>query len=70
MNNLTKEECQLEEAWQHKQPYIKKDEELKEMCSNCEAYYGEDHDYTECRNRMCFKFYLAHVYLSWSNGWS
>lgn len=62
-----KEEQQLEEVWQYKQPYIKKDEELKEMCRTCEAYYGDDHDYAECRNRMCFKFYLAHKFLAWSN---
>lgn len=63
------EERQLEEAWQHIQPYIGQEAELKEMCTHCENYCRDKHDYDDCRNQMCFKFYLAHVYLSWCNAY-
>ena len=34
-----------------------KDEELKNMCNNCEAYMGQEHDYNGCTNCQGFKFY-------------
>ena len=42
-------------------------EELREMCQNCEAYAGIEHDYAECKGKMCFNFYLAFEYLEWGN---
>ena len=42
-------------------------EELREMCQHCEAYAGIKHDYTECKGKMCFNFYLAFVDLEWRN---
>lgn len=69
---FNKTERNLEEAYNHIKPYLSdKDctKELREMCKNCEAYYGDEHDYTECRNRMCFKFFLAFEYLNWSNSY-
>ncbi|WP_407453536.1 hypothetical protein [Methanobrevibacter sp.] len=57
-----------EEAYQHIKPYLNKTEDLKKMCESCEGYCGEEHNYEECRNMQCFKFYLSHVYLNWD--WS
>ena len=37
------------------------------MCKHCERYCGKEHDYEECLDMMCFKFYLAYVYLDWCN---
>ena len=63
-------ERQLNEAYNHMLNYFKDEEcteELREMCQNCEAYSGTEHDYTECKGRMCFNWYLACEYLEWSN---
>lgn len=63
-------ERNLEEAYKHISNYMKHEEtteELREMCSVCELYSGPEHDYEECRNKMCFKFWLAFQYLEWSN---
>ena len=65
-----KTERQLNEAYHHIQNYLgdeESTEELREMCQNCEAYAEIEHDYTECKGRMCFNFYLAFVYLEWGN---
>ena len=61
---------QQEEAWIHIQPYMNNSPQaadLTEMCSYCEAYCGKEHDYAECRDKMCFKFWLSYVYLNWMN---
>jgi hypothetical protein len=58
------------EAYDHIRPYLRKLEstkELREMCNCCEGYCGEQHNYEECRDKMCFKFYLAFKYLDWCN---
>ena len=60
-------ESQLEEAHKHIEPYLKDQTELSEMCKFCERYCGKNHDYSECTDMMCFKFYLAYVYLDWCN---
>lgn len=60
-------ERQIEEAYIHIKPYLKGQKELPEMCKHCERYCGKNHDYEECRDMMCFKFYLAYVYLNWCN---
>lgn len=68
MKKATEE--QLNETYTHIKPYMKHQEtikELKEMCNICEAYYGDDHDYQNCENKMCFKCWLAFQYLEWSN---
>lgn len=64
---LNKIEKQTSEAYEHIKPYLKDQNELYEMCKHCENYCGKNHDYEECRNSMCFKFYLAYVYLDWDN---
>ena len=43
--------------------------ELREMCINCEGYCGEDHDYSYCKDMMCFKFWLAFKYLDLNNSY-
>lgn len=48
---------------------LAKEKELIEMCENCEGYCGQDHDYTECKNKKCFKFFLAYFYLLWATSW-
>lgn len=60
-------ENNLQEAYRHIKPYIKVKKELKELCGNCEEYCGEQHDYEECRQKICFKCWLALVYLDWCN---
>lgn len=39
--------------------------ELREMCMACEAWHGAEHDYNDCRNKPCFKFWFADQYLLW-----
>jgi hypothetical protein len=68
-----KTKSQLEESLGNIKPYLNnKDEsyELSKMCENCEGYCGIKHDYSECEDKMCFKFFLAFNYLEWSNSFS
>ena len=65
-------EEKLNEAEKHIKPYMddaSETEELREMCKNCECYCGLDHNYEECRNQWCYKFWLAYVYLSWEDSY-
>lgn len=69
-----KTERQLEEVYQrnlHCKGSFSKAEspELYEMCKNCETYSGNKHDYTECRERQCFKNWLGLEYLDWINSY-
>ena len=64
---MEKIDRQIEETWEHIKPYIKDQKELYEMCKHCERYCGKQHDYEECLNMQCFKFYLAYAYLDWCN---
>lgn len=61
-------ERKLDEAYKHIKPYIPT-EELSEMCKSCEAWCGKKHDYSECKDRMCFKCWLALVYLKWETSY-
>lgn len=65
MNKET--DFQLNESYKHIKPYLNIAPELKEMCDQCERYCGKEHNYEECRNMMCFKFFLAFAYLEWAN---
>lgn len=68
MNKKTK--YQLKESYNHIKPYLNSCcPELKTMCEKCERYCGKDHDYEECKEEMCFKFFLAFEYLEWSNSY-
>ena len=60
-------ERQLDEAYNHISPYLKSQKELPEMCKHCERWCGQEQNYEECRGMMCFKFYLAFVYIDWVN---
>ena len=48
---------------------VKVTKELREMCKYCEKYCGNEHDYTECEDMMCFKFWLAYTYLDVTNSY-
>lgn len=61
---------QIEEAYNHIKQYLNNPEhnttdDLRTMCQNCECYCGNEHDYEECKEKNCFRFWLAYVYLEW-----
>lgn len=62
---------QIEESYNHIKPYLSDSyecgRELREMCNRCERYCGKKHDFAECRDMPCFRFYLAYKYLEWLN---
>ena len=67
-----KTQKQIDEAYQHIKPYlsdINETKELREMCKHCERYCGKNHNYEECLDMQCFKFYLAYQYLEWCNSY-
>lgn len=60
----------LEQAYVHIKPYMEDQTELYEMCKNCECWKGKQlHDYDECRNKPCFRFWLGFTYLHWDTAW-
>lgn len=59
----------LKESYNHIEPYLNEEKELKNMCQYCEVYCGEKHNYEDCLNMTCFKFYLAYSYLEWETSW-
>lgn len=70
MTNKVREK--LNEVEGHMQNYMDSMEETKElrkMCQNCEGYAGKDHDYYECQNKWCYKFWLAYKYLEWESSY-
>lgn len=70
---MSKIDKQIKECRNHMNPYMKNEEstkELREMCKCCEVYCGKEHDYDECRNKPCFRFWLAYEYLGWMNAFS
>lgn len=67
-------EKQLEEVYQRNLQYHEcftkeKGLELYGMCKKCEVYVGDEHDYTECRDKPCFKNWLALEYFEWINSY-
>ena len=59
---------QLEELYNDIKPCLKICcPELEKMCSKCEKYCGKEHNYEECKDEICFKFFLAFEYLEWLN---
>lgn len=66
-------ERQLEEVYQSRKLYLNsKDccEELHKMCEKCENFCGiSNHDYSECKNMVCFRNWLGLEYLDWVNGY-
>lgn len=61
-----KVERKLEEAYEHIKPYMKTDASLSRLCHPCEQWMGSEHDYEECRDKECFRCWLAMVYLKWA----
>ena len=62
----------IDETYDNILPYLDDEEtteSLREMCEGCEGYCGENHDYSECRHKPCFIFWLAYKYLEWGEGW-
>ena len=69
---IDKLECRIEESYRNVQPYLKNEDiteditnELRKMCNMCEAYCGANHDFEECREKPCFKFWLCYKYMAW-----
>lgn len=63
---MTSMERKLEESYQHIKDYIPKCTPLlTEMCKNCEMWNGKEHDYSECREKTCFKLFLGYEYANW-----
>lgn len=65
-------ENNINEAYENIKQYLDDEEstkDLRKMCQNCEKYCGEQHDFEECKDLICFKFWLAYEYLEWSNGY-
>lgn len=75
MTRHERTEMQIEECYNHLENYFEylEDEEctteLREMCKKCENYCGATHDFSECKDRQCFRFWLAYEYLEWANSY-
>lgn len=70
MNKIDK---QIEECRKHMESYMQNEEstkDLREMCKSCETYCGATHNYDECKDKPCFRFWLAYEYLNWVNAFS
>lgn len=70
-------QSKLDETYNHVRPYLHVDgknaspaiKALHEMCSTCEVFTGDEHDYTECKNRPCFECFLGYEYACWCDSW-
>lgn len=70
---MSKIDEQIKECREHMRNYMHNEEstmELREMCKSCEAYCGRKHDYDECKDKQCFRFWLAYKYLNWVKAFS
>lgn len=71
MDTNTLLESQITSTYDRLKPYLDKHDgrfsELTSMCQMCECWYGDNHDYAECKSRPCFRFYLAYEYLKYFN---
>ena len=71
--NKSRLEDQIEESYQHIKLYLNDEDECEELhkqCMNCECFCGiHEHDYSECRDKNCFRFYLGYEYLKWSSSY-
>ena len=67
-------EDKLNQAYHHVKPYLNDLTDpvvkvLHRMCSHCDRYCGEEHDFDECWNTPCFNCWLALEYLDWESSW-
>lgn len=71
MNAIDKEmNSRLNDTYSRIRPYLKTEcPELKEMCKVCECWYADKHDYEDCKDKPCFRFFLAYKCLHYSIGW-
>lgn len=63
----------LQEAWEHFKSHFNSEEskcELRQMRECCEAWYGAEYNYSDCRNKQCFRFWLAYLYLNWEESYN
>lgn len=44
-------------------------EELTKMCETCKLWEGKKHNYENCKNKPCFRNWLAVEYLYWCAAW-
>ena len=61
---------QLEEDLPRILSYIDTFDALKEMCMNCENWYGDEHNYEECMDMPCFTFFRAFEFLEFWNSYT
>lgn len=60
----------LDDTYQRITPYLNNDfPKLKKMCEICECWYGDEHNYEDCKDKPCFRFFLAYERLHYSIGW-
>lgn len=67
----------IEDTYRMIKPYLNEPaphnsgrELLHAMCNNCERFCGVlEHDYSECREKPCFKLYLGYEYAEWCETW-
>ena len=73
MSRIKKEfERRLEERYKSLKSYLNDEDsckELHDMCKQCECYCGNEHEYSECRDKNCFRFYLGYSYLDLATGY-
>ena len=69
MDDKTK--IKLLETELHMKNYMDEEntEELRKMCSRCEKYCGAEHDYKDCREEWCYRFWLAYEYFEWTSSY-
>lgn len=57
----------IENMYKDLKPYFNhinnNDEDLQQMCKQCKQWRGKEHNYESCKDKMCFKFFLAFEYL-------
>ena len=69
MTAQEKVEEKLKESFKNICSRLVENTELQKMCQTCEAYCGTKHDYSECKEKSCFRFFLAYNYLQWETTW-
>lgn len=70
--SITDEELnmRLNDTYSRVKPYLKTEHpELKKMCETCECWYADGHNYEDCKDKPCFRFWLAHECLHYEIGW-
>lgn len=68
-------EKKINEAYDHYKSFFNDLDtcgDLHYMCreQNCSCYKGLQHDFTACKDKSCFHFYLAYKYMTWCEAWS